>query len=33
MAAAILTLIPIIVLFFAVQKCFVHGLIFTDLKG
>jgi len=33
MAAAILTLIPIIVLFFAVQKYFVQSFKFTGLKG
>jgi len=33
MAAAVLTLIPIIVLFFAVQKYFVQSFKFTGLKG
>lgn len=33
MAASILTLIPIIVLFFAVQKYFVQSFKFTGLKG
>jgi multiple sugar transport system permease protein len=33
MAASVLTLIPIIVLFFAVQKYFVQSFKFTGLKG
>lgn len=33
MAAALLTMLPVIVLFFAAQRYFLQGIVFTGVKS